>query len=178
MPDERLDFGVVESISAQALGQAGRRTFCITLSSFYGKAMVWVEKEQLLEFAIAIKQLISTTTPPNLPKSYKSDDIESISKKSPEFKASEIRLGYDQDTALFMIEAAGIELMSNSDPEESRTVLIFGISRQLADELSDQSLQVVAAGRAKCPLCHEPIDPDGHICPKSNGHHKGNLEFA
>jgi uncharacterized repeat protein (TIGR03847 family) len=29
---------------------------------------------------------------------------------------------------------------------------------------------VVAAGRAICVLCGKPIDPDGHFCPKRNGH--------
>jgi 5-methylcytosine-specific restriction endonuclease McrA len=31
---------------------------------------------------------------------------------------------------------------------------------------------VVAAGRPTCQFCGQPIDPDGHICPRSNGHKK------
>ncbi len=29
---------------------------------------------------------------------------------------------------------------------------------------------LVAAGRPPCPICGQPMDPDGHICPRSNGH--------
>jgi Protein of unknown function (DUF3090) len=26
------------------------------------------------------------------------------------------------------------------------------------------------AGRPTCPMCGEPKDPGGHVCPRSNGH--------
>jgi uncharacterized repeat protein (TIGR03847 family) len=32
------------------------------------------------------------------------------------------------------------------------------------------ALAVVAEGRPLCQLCGLPIDPEGHICPASNGH--------
>jgi len=31
--------------------------------------------------------------------------------------------------------------------------------------------RVVAAGRPPCPLCGAPLDPQGHICPRRNGHY-------
>ena len=30
--------------------------------------------------------------------------------------------------------------------------------------------RVIAGGRPICPLCGSPIEPEGHMCPKSNGH--------
>ncbi|HAI99827.1 MAG TPA: DUF3090 domain-containing protein, partial [Dehalococcoidia bacterium] len=27
-----------------------------------------------------------------------------------------------------------------------------------------------AAGRPRCFLCGLPINPDGHVCPRANGH--------
>ncbi|MBV9291748.1 MAG: DUF3090 family protein, partial [Frankiales bacterium] len=32
------------------------------------------------------------------------------------------------------------------------------------------ALRVVAAGRPPCPLCGNPLDPQGHVCPRQNGH--------
>ena len=32
-------------------------------------------------------------------------------------------------------------------------------------------LSVVAAGRLPCPLCGQPLDPQGHICTRRNGHY-------
>ena len=34
-------------------------------------------------------------------------------------------------------------------------------------------LKIVAAGRPPCPLCGLPLDADGHICPRQNGHRVG-----
>ena len=31
--------------------------------------------------------------------------------------------------------------------------------------------RVVASGRPPCPLCGQPLDPQGHICPRRNGHY-------
>ena len=29
---------------------------------------------------------------------------------------------------------------------------------------------VVKAGRPPCPLCGQPLDPEGHVCARLNGH--------
>jgi uncharacterized repeat protein (TIGR03847 family) len=39
-----------------------------------------------------------------------------------------------------------------------------------AGRLADLAEKLVAAGRPICPLCHGPMDPAGHRCPRSNGH--------
>jgi hypothetical protein len=31
-------------------------------------------------------------------------------------------------------------------------------------------MNVAAHGRPTCPQCGEPMDPEGHFCPKKNGH--------
>ena len=35
-----------------------------------------------------------------------------------------------------------------------------------AARASSSALSVVAAGRPPCPLCGQPLDPHGHICPR------------
>jgi uncharacterized repeat protein (TIGR03847 family) len=32
--------------------------------------------------------------------------------------------------------------------------------------------RVISAGRPPCPLCAEPMDAEGHICPRQNGYHR------
>jgi uncharacterized repeat protein (TIGR03847 family) len=34
-----------------------------------------------------------------------------------------------------------------------------------------RATNIVAAGRPPCPLCGAPLDPQGHICPRRNGHY-------
>lgn len=38
--------------------------------------------------------------------------------------------------------------------------------------LAERALEVIEGGRPICPLCHLAIDPSGHVCPASNGHHR------
>jgi uncharacterized repeat protein (TIGR03847 family) len=39
-------------------------------------------------------------------------------------------------------------------------------------EFIDRARRVVAAGRPPCPLCGQPLDPAGHLCPRHNGYHR------
>ena len=34
----------------------------------------------------------------------------------------------------------------------------------------ERAARVVAAGRSPCPVCGQPLDPQGHICPRKNGY--------
>ncbi|MGB6836081.1 MAG: DUF3090 family protein, partial [Dehalococcoidia bacterium] len=43
-------------------------------------------------------------------------------------------------------------------------------SQEQARAFSDMADAAVAAGRPICPLCDGSIDPEGHVCPRSNGH--------
>jgi uncharacterized repeat protein (TIGR03847 family) len=33
-----------------------------------------------------------------------------------------------------------------------------------------RALEVVAAGRPPCPFCGQPLNPEGHLCPRRNGY--------
>jgi uncharacterized repeat protein (TIGR03847 family) len=40
----------------------------------------------------------------------------------------------------------------------------------MARAFTKRALEVVAAGRPPCPLCGQPLDAEGHICVRLNGH--------
>ena len=40
----------------------------------------------------------------------------------------------------------------------------------LTAETAEEALRICSAGRPLCFLCGQPINPDGHACPRSNGH--------
>jgi uncharacterized repeat protein (TIGR03847 family) len=46
------------------------------------------------------------------------------------------------------------------------------ITAEMARAFIARALRVVAAGRPPCPLCSLPLDPEGHICPRQNGHRR------
>ena len=50
---------------------------------------------------------------------------------------------------------------------------IAGIPAHAARAFVKRAQRVVAAGRPPCPLCGLPLDPEGHICVRTNGYLRG-----
>jgi uncharacterized repeat protein (TIGR03847 family) len=65
---------------------------------------------------------------------------------------------------------AAFEGVEDDDEEEPDTLRVR-LSAEVARGFVTRALEVVAAGRLPCPLCGQPLDPQGHICPRRNGHY-------
>lgn len=48
------------------------------------------------------------------------------------------------------------------------------LSPTAAKSFAERAEKVVDAGRAPCPLCAEPLDPEGHVCVRLSGYHDRN----
>jgi uncharacterized repeat protein (TIGR03847 family) len=57
------------------------------------------------------------------------------------------------------------------DDDDGPDTLRVRLSAEDARGFVNRALAVVAAGRLPCPLCGQPLDPQGHICPRRNGHY-------
>ena len=57
------------------------------------------------------------------------------------------------------------------DDDDGPDTLRVRLSAEDARGFVNRALSVVAAGRLPCPLCGQPLDPQGHICPRRNGHY-------
>jgi uncharacterized repeat protein (TIGR03847 family) len=57
------------------------------------------------------------------------------------------------------------------DEDEGPDTLRVRMTADVARGFVTRALHVVAAGRPPCPLCGQPLDPQGHICPRRNGHY-------
>jgi hypothetical protein len=57
------------------------------------------------------------------------------------------------------------------DELEGPDVLRVRMSAAVARSFVERAARVVASGRPPCPLCGQPLDPQGHICPRRNGHY-------
>jgi uncharacterized repeat protein (TIGR03847 family) len=51
-----------------------------------------------------------------------------------------------------------------------RAVGRIGVTRFQAASIARRGWELVGAGRPTCALCGHPIDPEGHSCPRTNGH--------
>ena len=59
----------------------------------------------------------------------------------------------------------------DEDEVEGPDTLRVRLSIEVARAFVNRAVEVVAAGRLPCPLCGQPLDPQGHICPRRNGHY-------
>ena len=58
MDNRRYDFGLIDSIRADAIGEPGQRRFRIIVSIGNVSANLWLEKTQLFRLSVVIKQEI------------------------------------------------------------------------------------------------------------------------
>jgi uncharacterized repeat protein (TIGR03847 family) len=89
-------------------------------------------------------------------------------------------LAWDGDAGLIVIEAQApaedteiAEATLLEDVEEGPDALRVRIEPTRARAFVDRARRVIAAGRPPCPLCGNPLDPAGHVCPRQNGYHRG-----
>jgi uncharacterized repeat protein (TIGR03847 family) len=59
------------------------------------------------------------------------------------------------------------------DREDAPDALRVFLTLAEARDFAQHAQRIVAAGRPPCPLCGNPLDPEGHICPRLNGYHRG-----
>ena len=162
------DLGRCSSIRAESLGQPGSRHFRLYADTKGGSALLWVEKEQLQELAIAIKQLMQT-------------DLRELEGSQPggqegvsadyDFKVSRLTLGKAEEGGTYLLLAdmtSGEE--DDKDPGDFPDVALHIEGEQL-DRLADEALVVCASGRPRCPLCGAALNEgETHVCPRANGH--------
>ena len=167
MADAKYDFGLVDAVKAEALGEPGQRRFRLLLEGPGGNACLWLEKNQLFQLSIVIQQMMATLSSQESSEGHPNPGSgPSVQEHtSMEFDVGNLSLGHYPEKDLFLIEAHDRE----EDQEEA--LLVFWASRPQLEGLADEAQVVCAAGRPLCPLCSASMGPEAHICPRSNGHH-------
>jgi uncharacterized repeat protein (TIGR03847 family) len=75
------------------------------------------------------------------------------------------------EEALAEAEAAAEEAAEAAlEPNPEANRVRFWATREQMLSLARHGALVCAAGRPQCPLCGNPMDPEGHRCPALNGH--------
>jgi len=67
--------------------------------------------------------------------------------------------------------AATIQAAFDADDDDGPDVLRVRLTADTARSFVERAARIVASGRPPCPLCGQPLDPQGHICPRRNGHY-------
>ena len=175
-------FDPVERFVVGTVGIPGERTFFIQARTGSRLVSVSLEKAQVAAIADRVLQIlreIRLSEPLTVIERVGYDDQPLESPIDEEFRVGVIGLAYVSDRRLIEIDLQAItdsdsaddellEIDTSSDQDILRILMTLGY----AESFAKRANSVVAAGRAPCPFCGGPIDPNGHLCPRSNGYRR------
>lgn len=173
MADSYFELGKASKISAASEGIPGHRHFYLLIESEAGLARLWLEKEQLFQMALGIQRLLSSATFDELDEQTDLKKIEFNPQLDLDFVIDKLALGRQGREKSFVLTAS--ELVSNEDESEQSEEGVnieVRLNKNQLNFLSNQALEVCAAGRPLCPLCGVPVGNERHICARTNGHVK------
>lgn len=173
MPANEIDIHPVTHITTDAIGAPGKRVFYIQGWQNERTITLIIEKIQIQSLAIGFEQFLAEihTKFPDLPAEsgdYAEDKMHINPPVDPLFRVGEVGLGYDAENDLVVLVVR--ELLPEEQSQEEASVVRFWCTRSQLQALCRWGMEVVAHGRPLCPQCGQPMDPEGHFCPKKNGH--------
>jgi uncharacterized repeat protein (TIGR03847 family) len=109
------------------------------------------------------------------------DDEETLALEEPldpRWRAGRLSIGFDDQQDRFLLEIDEyVPEADDEDEDDPRSLLAeepesisLWASRDQMLALARHGTEVAARGRPRCQFCGNPIDPEGHVCPATNGH--------
>jgi uncharacterized repeat protein (TIGR03847 family) len=170
-----MDLGTVDRITADAIGEPGMRTFYLQARAGTEMVTVIVEKEQVELLARSVLELLADNPRETAIADVDDDEQTLEDPVDPRFRAGRLSIGFDDTEDRFLLEIDEfVPELEEDDPRsllagEPETVSLWA-SREQMLALARHGEAVVARGRPRCQFCGNPIDPEGHVCPATNGH--------
>jgi uncharacterized repeat protein (TIGR03847 family) len=178
-----IELDPVDRITAGAIGEPGERVFYLQGRQSDKLVTVLVEKQQVELLSASLVEILARSGketgqgPPE-------EEMDLEEPLLPEWRAGRLSIGYDEDRDLVLLECEEYVPGAEDDEEEEKEPepppippaggepgrVRFWTSREQALALARHGAAVAAAGRPRCELCGNPMDPEGHICPALNGH--------
>jgi uncharacterized repeat protein (TIGR03847 family) len=165
---------VPDVFTADYVGEPGHRTFYIQVRSASATSTLLAEKQQVALLADKLRELLvlvdsSDTVVGAAPE--RDPALAITPPLEPEWRVGAMGLAYEEedDRVIIVIQQASESEEQEIEEDEEEGIRIT-VTRDLVRGFVLHALAVVAEGRPLCQLCGLPIDPEGHVCPASNGH--------
>jgi uncharacterized repeat protein (TIGR03847 family) len=161
-----------EIFTADYLGEPGKRTFFLQSQLEGVITSFLVEKQQVNVLADRMRDVLLMIDQQDTIKSAipsRDPGLNAAQPVEPEWRVGNMGLAFDEehDHVVVLLEEVQAEEETETDAGEAR----FMLRRDQARSFILHALAIVGEGRPTCQLCGLPMDPDGHKCPASNGHH-------
>lgn len=154
-----------------AVGEPGQRTFYIQARQGQQLLTLKVEKQQVAALAQFLGEVLADLPAPEEPTAAGAPGLEEP--VLAEWAVGSIQLAYDSSADRIVMLAEEVdddEAETLDDPLSSQGAARIGLTRASAALIIRVGAELVSAGRPACPLCGRPMDPEGHSCPRTNGH--------
>lgn len=178
MPTLVHEYDWPDRVVVGTVGPPGSRTFYLQVRDGARVTSVAMEKQWSASLAEKIDELLDGLMTDgdnrfNVPARAAVELIDTDPLDQPveeDFRLGQMRLSFDATTAQVVVEAYPLveaeteeeaAALADADPPEQLLLRMpVGTARAFAERVR----RVVAAGRPACPLCGEPMDPEGHDC--------------
>jgi uncharacterized repeat protein (TIGR03847 family) len=160
---DSFDFDAPDHFTAGAVGPQGERVFYIQGRQRGRLVTLKSEKEQVRALATYLAQLLDKLPTASEPPP---DSVELLEPIEAAWPVASLGLGWDEERQRIVVVA---ESVVEEEGDEAQTAR-FAITRAQATAFVERAEALVKAGRPICPMCSQPKDPSGHVCPRSNGH--------
>jgi uncharacterized repeat protein (TIGR03847 family) len=151
----------VDTLTTGTVGPPGQRVFYLQARRGDQVVSLRLEKTQVAALVTYLGTLLEDLpTPGDLP-----TDLDLVEPVVAEWVVGSLGVSYDEDADRVLVVAE--EMVEEG--EEAARVRITATREQIA-ALARHGADVVEAGRPPCPLCGQPLDPEGHMCIRLNGH--------
>lgn len=165
-----------DHFTAGAVGPPGQRVFYLQAREAETTVTLKCEKEQVAALGEYLGGLLA-----RLPTAGQTagDKRELLQPFEAAWAVGSLGVGYDAERDRILVVAN--ERVEQDEEEEGQAATAapgaaepasarIAITRAQAAAFVERARQLQRAGRPTCPMCGEPKDPAGHICPRSNGH--------
>jgi uncharacterized repeat protein (TIGR03847 family) len=183
MTRRRYLFDTPDRFVAGTVGEPGSRTFFLQARDGSRIVSVALEKIQVAALAQRLDELLDELDRRGIEGAAEDEALSADPAPLDEpineaFRAGTLTLGWDTSEDLVLVEAreqvedeAEEETEeADDDAEDGPDVLRVRMTPLAAREFVARAVRVLASGRPPCPLCGQPLDPQGHLCPRRNGH--------
>jgi uncharacterized repeat protein (TIGR03847 family) len=184
-----FDYEEPERFTTGTVGEPGQRTFFLQARSGGRVTSVALEKQQVAVLAERVEELLdevvrrSGGTAP-VPAIAPAEQIDNAPLDVPieeDFRVASMSLTWDTDRDRVIIECREVAEADDEDEDQDDalplvpaegSLLRVAITGVQARVFAHRAAAVVAQGRPPCPFCGNPLDPQGHICPRANGYRR------
>jgi uncharacterized repeat protein (TIGR03847 family) len=188
MPSVVHRYDPPERFIAGTVGEPGQRTFFLQARAGNRLTSVALEKQQVQILGERMEELLDELTEagaPDIPEAIAPELSDNGPLDQPieeEFRAGTITLSWDSTDQRVVVEVFPVIEVEQPvpvdeegllempiDPPDPEELFVVRLPPLMARAFAARAASVVAAGRAPCPFCGGPMDPEGHLCPRANG---------